>query len=560
MMHRQLVPRFVDAHLHDGLLRLPLVVVVPPSSNCSSASGSTSASRRRRNKARSGTRRTAGNKETKMRGGGGGHQQHLSSPTAVLGHATPPLRELYTLGRKLGQGQFGTTYLCTEIGTGAALACKSIAKRKLLTPEDVDDVRREIQIMHHLAGHASVVTIKGAYEDPLYVHIVMELCEGGELFDRIVERGYFSERKAAEIARVIVGVVEACHSLGVMHRDLKPENFLLLSRGDGEEEASSLKAIDFGLSVFFKPGQVFTDVVGSPYYVAPEVLCKHYGPEADVWTAGVIIYILLSGVPPFWADTQQGIFDAVLRGAIDFESDPWPAISDGAKDLIRRMLRSPPAERLTAHQVLCHPWVCENGVAPDRALDPAVLSRLKHFSAMNRLKKMALRVIAQNLSEEELAGLKEMFKAMDTDGSGAITFEELREGLRRHGSNLRESEIRDLMDAADVDRSGTIDYDEFIAATVHMSKLEREEHLLAAFAYFDKDGSGYITVDELEQACRDHNMADVGIDDIIREVDQDNDGRIDYGEFVAMMKKGIIGHGRLTMRHNSDGSVLHGAG
>ncbi|XP_062221331.1 calcium-dependent protein kinase 6-like [Phragmites australis] len=485
-----------------------------------------------------------------------GHQQHLSSPTAVLGHVTPPLRDLYALGRKLGQGQFGTTYLCTDLATGAALACKSIAKRKLLTPEDVDDVRREIQIMHHLAGHASVVTIKGAYEDPLYVHIVMELCEGGELFDRIVDRGYFSERKAAEIARVIVGVVEACHSLGVMHRDLKPENFLLKDRGHD----ASLKAIDFGLSVFFKPGQVFSDVVGSPYYVAPEVLCKHYGPEADVWTAGVIIYILLSGVPPFWAETQQGIFDAVLKGAIDFESEPWPSISDSAKDLIRRMLRSPPAERLTAHQVLCHPWICENGVAPDRALDPAVLSRLKQFSAMNKLKKMALRVIAQNLSEEELAGLKEMFKAMDTDGSGAITFEELKEGLRKYGSNLNEAEIRHLMDAADVDKSGTIDYDEFIAATVHMSKLEREEHLLAAFAYFDKDGSGYITVDELEQACREHNMADVGIDDIIREVDQDNDGRIDYGEFVAMMKKGILGNGRLTMRHTSDGSVLHGAG
>jgi calcium-dependent protein kinase len=444
--------------------------------------------------------------------GGGSHQQHLSSPTAVLGHVTPALRDLYAVGRKLGQGQFGTTYLCTELSTGAALACKSIAKRKLLTPEDV---RREIQIMHHLAGHASVVTIKGAYEDPLYVHIVMEL------FDRIVDRGYFSERKAAEIARVIVGVVEACHSLGVMHRDLKPENFLLKDKDRGHD-AASLKAIDFGLSVFFKPGQVFTDVVGSPYYVAPEVLCKHYGPEADVWTAGVIVYILLSGVPPFWAETQQGIFDAVLKGAIDFDSEPWPTVSDSAKDLIRRMLRSPPADRLSAHQVLCHPWICENGVAPDRALDPAVLTRLKQFSAMNRLKKMALRVIARSLSEEELAGLKEMFKAMDTDGSGAITFDELKEGLRRHGSNLRESEIRDLMDAADVDNSGTIDYDEFIAATVHMGKLEREEHLLAAFAYFDKDGSGYITVDELEQACRDHNMVDVGLDDIITEVDQDN--------------------------------------
>ncbi|WVZ73018.1 hypothetical protein U9M48_021385 [Paspalum notatum var. saurae] len=527
----------------------------------SSSSSTTGSQQYHHHRSRSRSRsRSRNSRNTSMRGGRQGHQQQLSSPTAVLGHATPPLRDLYSVGRKLGQGQFGTTYLCTELSTGTALACKSIAKRKLLTPEDVDDVRREIQIMHHLAGHASIVTIKGAYEDALYVHIVMELCEGGELFDRIVRRGYFSERKAAEIARVIVGVVEACHSLGVMHRDLKPENFLLVLNDEEEEIMGGLKAIDFGLSVFFKPGQVFTDVVGSPYYVAPEVLCKHYGPEADVWTAGVIIYILLSGVPPFWADTQQGIFDAVLRGAIDFDSDPWPAVSASAKDLIRGMLRSPPAHRLTAHQVLCHPWICDNAaVAPDRPLDPAVLSRLKHFSAMNRLKKMALRVIATSLSEEELAGLKEMFKAMDTDASGAITFDELKEGLRRHGSNLGESEIRDLMDAADVDRSGTIDYDEFIAATVHMSKLDREEHLLAAFAYFDKDGSGYITVDELEQACREHNMADV-VDDIIREVDQDNDGRIDYAEFVAMMKKGIIGHGMLTMRHTSDGSVLHGAG
>ncbi|CAI0427071.1 unnamed protein product [Linum tenue] len=306
----------------------------------------------------------------------------------VLGHRTPNIRDLYNLGRKLGQGQFGTTYLCTEISSGIEFACKSISKRKLIAREDVDDVRREIQIMHHLAGHKNIVTIKGAYEDPLYVHIVMELCSGGELFDRIIQRGHYSERKAAELTKIIVGVVEACHSLGVMHRDLKPENFLLVNKDDD----FSLKAIDFGLSVFFKPGQIFTDVVGSPYYVAPEVLLKHYGPEADVWTAGVILYILLSGVPPFWAETQQGIFDAVLKGHIDFDSDPWPLISESAKDLIRRMLSSHPKERLTAHEVLCHPWICENGVAPDRALDAAVLTRLKQFSAMNKLKKMALRV------------------------------------------------------------------------------------------------------------------------------------------------------------------------
>ncbi|KAL6514479.1 Calcium-dependent protein kinase 5 [Orobanche gracilis] len=473
----------------------------------------------------------------------------------VLGHKTANIRDLYVLGHKLGQGQFGTTYLCTEISTGIEYACKSISKRKLISKEDVNDVRREIQIMHHLAGHKNIVTIKGAYEDPLYVHIVMELCAGGELFDRIIHRGHYSEHKAAELTKIIVGVVEACHSLGVMHRDLKPENFLLVNRDDD----FSLKAIDFGLSVFFKPGQIFTDVVGSPYYVAPEVLLKHYGPEADVWTAGVIVYILLSGVPPFWAETQQGIFDAVLKGQIDFDSDPWPLISESAKDLIRKMLCMQPSERLTAHQVLCHPWICENGVAPDRALDPAVLSRLKQFSAMNKLKKMALRVIAESLSEEEIAGLREMFTAMDADNSGAITFDELKTGLRKYGSTLKDTEIRDLMDAADVDNSGTIDYGEFIAATIHLNKLEREEHVWAAFQYFDKDGSGYITVDELQQACVEHGMADVFLEDIIKEVDQDNDGRIDYEEFVAMMTKGNAGIGRRTMRNSLNISMRDAA-
>ncbi|KMZ75851.1 Calcium dependent protein kinase 6 [Zostera marina] len=466
-------------------------------------------------------------------------------PGSVLGHRTESLKDLYRLGQKLGQGQFGTTYLCVEISSGKNYACKSISKRKLISKDDVEDVRREIQIMHHLSGHKNVVQIKGAYEDQLYVHIVMEMCSGGELFDRIIHRGHYSERKAAESTKIIVGVVEACHSLGVMHRDLKPENFLLVDKDDD----SSLKAIDFGLSVFFKPGQVFKDVVGSPYYVAPEVLRKHYGQEADVWTAGVILYILLSGVPPFWAETQQGIFDAVLKADIDFQSEPWPLISESAKELITRMLCRNSSERFTARQVLAHPWIRENGVAPDKPLDPAVLSRLKQFSVMNRLKKMALRVIAESLSEEEIAGLREMFKAMDTDNSGAITFDELKAGLRRYGSTLKDTEIRDLMEAADVDKNGTIDYGEFIAATVHLNKLEREDHLIAAFSYFDMDGSGYITIDELQKACRDHNMADSYLEDVIKEVDQDNDGRIDYGEFVAMMRKGNkgLGFGRRTM-------------
>ncbi|CAL2239614.1 unnamed protein product [Prunus armeniaca] len=460
---------------------------------------------------------------------------------SVLQTRTGKLKEFYSLGRKLGQGQFGITFLCVEKATGKEFACKSIAKRKLLTDEDVEDVRREIQIMHHLAGHPNVISIKGAYEDAVAVHVVMELCAGGELFDRIIQRGHYTERKAAELTRTIVGVVEACHSLGVMHRDLKPENFLFVS----QDEDALLKTIDFGLSVFLKPGEKFSDVVGSPYYVAPEVLRKRYGPEADVWSAGVILYILLSGVPPFWAENEQGIFEQVLHGDLDFASDPWPSISDGAKDLVRRMLVRDPKRRMTAHEVLCHPWVQVDGVAPDKALDSAVLSRLKQFSAMNKLKKMALRVIAESLSEEEIAGLKEMFKIIDADNSGQITFEELKAGLKRFGANLKESEIYDLMQAADVDNSGTIDYGEFVAATLHLNKIEREDHLFAAFSYFDKDGSGYITPDELQLACEEFGIEDVRLEEMIREVDQDNDGRIDYNEFVAMMQKGnFVGPGK----------------
>jgi calcium-dependent protein kinase len=266
----------------------------------------------------------------------------------VLERKTADLRDHYIIGRRLGQGQFGTTYLCTEISTGFEYACKTIPKHKLITTEDVEDVRREIQIMHHLSGHKNVVAIKDVYEDSQAVHIVMELSAGGELFDRIQEKGHYSEQKAAELIRIIVSIVAMCHSLGVMHRDLKPENFLLLDKDDD----LSIKAIDFGLSVFFKPGQVFTQLVGSPYYIAPEVLHKRYGPEADVWSAGVILYVLLSGVPPFWAETQQGIFDAVLKGQIDFESEPWPKISESAKNLIRKMLCPCPKERLKAHEVL----------------------------------------------------------------------------------------------------------------------------------------------------------------------------------------------------------------
>lgn len=455
-------------------------------------------------------------------------------PDTVLGKPYSEVRSVYSLGRELGRGQFGVTYFCTEISTGLKFACKTIPKKKLISKHDKEDMKKEINIMQHLSGQSNIVEFRGAYEDKDSVHLVMELCEGGELFDRIITRGQYSERAAASICRAIVNVVHACNFMGVMHRDLKPENFLLSDKS----ENSLLKATDFGLSVFLEEGKVYRDVVGSAYYVAPEVLQRRYGKEADIWSAGVILYILLSGVPPFWAETEKGIFDAILKGHVDFKSKPWPSISSSAKDLILKMLTQDPKKRITSAQVLEHPWIREGG-ASDKPIDSAVLSRMNQFRAMNKLKKLALKVIAENLSKEEIQGLKAMFANMDTDNSGTITYEELKAGLARLGSKLTEDEVRQLMEAADVDGNGTIDYIEFITATMHKHKLERDDHVFRAFQYFDRDNSGFITRDELEAAMKEYEMGDeAAIREIISEVDTDNDGKINYDEFCTMMRSG----------------------
>ncbi|CAK7346122.1 unnamed protein product [Dovyalis caffra] len=433
----------------------------------------------------------------------------------ILGKPYIDITTIYDLDKELGRGQFGITYLCTEKATGRNYACKSISSRKLVSAKDIEDVRREILILEHLTGQPNIVEFRGAYEDKQNLHLVMELCYGGELFDRIIAKGTYSEKEAATIIRQIVNVVHVCHFMGVFHRDLKPENFLFASK----EENAPIKATDFGLSVFIEEGKVYKDIVGTPDYSAPELLRRSYGKEVDVWSAGIILYILLSGISAFWAETEKGIFDAILEGNLDLHSDPWPNISSSAKDLIKKMIRNDPKRRITAAQALEHPWMKVDGGASGKPVDSAVLIRMKQFRAMNKLKKLALKVIAENLSEEEIKGSKQMFSNMDTD---------------RSGSKLTEVEIKQLMDA-----NGTLDYVEFITATMHRHRLDKEENLYKAFQYFDKANRGFITREELRQAMAQYGMGDdAAIDEVIEDVDTDKDGNIHYEDFAAMMRKG----------------------
>ncbi|ONM58763.1 Calcium-dependent protein kinase 7 [Zea mays] len=394
----------------------------------------------------------------------------------------------YELGAELGRGEFGVTYLCTDRASGEALACKSISKKKLRTAVDLEDVRREVEIMRHLPKHPNVVTLRDTYEDDNAVHLVMELCEGGELFDRIVARGHYTERAAALVLRTIVEVVQMCHKHGVMHRDLKPENFLFANK----KESAALKAIDFGLSVFFTP------------------------------------------------ETEQGVAQAIIRSVIDFKRDPWPRVSDNAKDLVRGMLNPDPKRRLTAHQVLGHPWLQNIKKAPNVNLGETVKARLQQFSVMNKFKKHALRVIAEHLSVEEAADIKDMFEKMDLNKDQMLSFEELKLGLHKFGHQMPDADVQTLMEAADADGNGSLNYGEFVTLFVHLRKIGNDEHLHKAFAYFDRNQSGYIEIDELRESLADdlgQNREEI-INAIIRDVDTDKDGKISYDEFATMMKAG----------------------
>ncbi|CAM8966831.1 unnamed protein product [Rhodiola kirilowii] len=284
-------------------------------------------------------------------------RDHSSAVNKLVVLKAPDGREIqraYQIGDEVGRGEFGVTYSCIERYSGNVYACKSISKNKFKMADYIECVRREVEVMKHLPGHVNIVNIRHTFEDNDAVHLVMnELCLGRSLLDRIVAKGHYTERAAADVMKTIAKVVKTCHENGVMHRDLKLEHFLYAYK----RESAPLKLIDFGISTCFEPGERFYDRCGTIYYMAPEVLKWNYGPEVDVWSAGVILYTLLCGVLPFLGETLQEIAQAILGAELDFQRDPWPKVSENAKDLVRKMLDRDPLARLTPQQVVEHPWL-----------------------------------------------------------------------------------------------------------------------------------------------------------------------------------------------------------
>ncbi|KAK8708305.1 hypothetical protein V6N13_059349 [Hibiscus sabdariffa] len=248
----------------------------------------------------------------------------------------------YFKGDLIGQGKFGSVWLCRSRTTGVDFACKTLQKGE-------ETVHREVEIMQHLSGHPGVVTLQAVYEEPDCFHLVMELCSGGRLIDKMAE-GQYSEQRAANIFKDVMSVIKYCHEMGVVHRDIKPENILLTTSG-------KIKLADFGLAMRISNGQTLSGLAGSPAYVAPEVLLGNYSEKVDVWSAGVLLHALLVGVLPFQGDSMKEVFKAIKNVNLDFHSGIWESVSKPARDMLGRMLTRDVSSRITADEVLRHPWI-----------------------------------------------------------------------------------------------------------------------------------------------------------------------------------------------------------
>lgn len=442
---------------------------------------------------------------------------------SVTGFEFRKIAKDYTFEKQLGEGHYGVVRLGMNKKTKEKVAIKSILKKKV---KRIEILKREIDVMKEL-NHPNIIKLLDVYEDEAYLHLVMELCKGGELFERIIKAGSLSELQAAQIMHQVLDALAYCHKKHIAHRDLKPENFLFTT----DAPDAPLKIIDFGLSNFFETekDKFMKTRVGTPYYLAPEVLDRHFDEKCDLWSAGVIFYILLCGYPPFNGPSDKDIFFAIKRGKFTFPEEEWSGISQEAKDMIKSLLQMDPKRRPSAEEALKHPWITSrlkissnagasidpskakaqpsasvSGSTPPRQavgtpgvgmLPQNAIESLKKFAALSKLKRKAFGLISKQLSGDDIEELGYHFRSIDQDNNKVITPKELVEAIGFHATS---EEIKDIFAALDANGDGVINYEEFLNAASVRREYLKEERIKKAFDIFDKRGTGVVSVREFE--------------------------------------------------------------
>ena len=439
---------------------------------------------------------------------------NMSQTTNILGKESQRDVNLYYEISKnlLGKGSYGKVHLGYLKGTNIQRAIKIIEKSKV---KNVERFKLEVEIMMKL-DHPNVLRLYDYFEDKKNVYLILELCSGGELFDRIIEKKYYNETEARVIFKQIMKAIIHCHKQGVCHRDLKPENFIMISKND----PYTLKLIDFGLSRTFdskddmilqakkqpenipqskrQTRAVLVTKAGTPFYIAPEVLTGNYNEKCDVWSAGVILYILFCGYPPFYGESNKQILEEVKRGKLDFSSIEWSNKSTQAIDIIKKMVVNHEV-RLFADEVLKHEWMaCDKEKKISSNKVKKLFSNMKDYSKLDFARRTMIYFLARNFYEEEIAAYHKYFDLFDPTSQGCISLENFKNVFVEH-LKLPSEEIEQVFKNIDIFERGTLGYSQFIASAIHYSKYFTEKRLLVFFQLADLDKSGKISQDNLDR-------------------------------------------------------------
>ena len=446
--------------------------------------------------------------------------------------------DFYTMERKLGDGSFGEVYKVKHKKLGVIRAMKKILRIKKST-ESENEINNEIDLLKCI-DHPNIVKIVEFFITDTAYFIITELCSGGELYDMIINKGSLDEIKAGYIMFQLFSAILNCHNKNIIHRDLKPENILIDREDNGYYQ---IKIIDFGTAKIFEKDKAEQKVIGSCYYIAPEVLSKNYNEKCDLWSCGVILYILLTGRPPFGGPNEDDIIKKIKRGIYD--ESYLCSNSDEVKDLIRNLLNMDPNERLSAEASLAHEWFEKIGTR-DRILDLSAnliddyLKKLINFKYQSKFQEAALTfLVHNNLHLPEVQEIYNVFNAIDGNCDGKINKTELFQTLKKFYNNKRSEtqiliEVDTIFKNIDNDGNGSIEYEEFVRAVIGKEKLLSDDFIKHTFNFFDKDQSGEITIEELKHIFN-NKISEEKIKKIIQDIDIDGNQEINYEEFKHMM-------------------------
>ena len=457
--------------------------------------------------------------------------------------ASGDFESTYLKTQILGSGGYSTVYRVQNKKTKKFYACKELAKKRI---KDIEKFKNEVNIMSK-CDHPNIVKLYEIYESGSKYQLVMEECTGGTLFSRLLDKieddgETFSEKDAAIIFKQIISAINYCHDQNIVHRDLKMENVLFMEKG----KSLDIKIIDFGLSQYAqyhlvnlmemisteKVKNITMNIsVGTPRYVAPEVINGKYNEKCDIWSAGVILYAMLSGKFPFNGKTNKEICKSIIKKTFDLTKSPWENISKEAKDLISNMLCDE-NKRYSSEKVLNHPWLTKlapNNKIPISNLDVKIL---ENYQNTCNFEKLILTSITTLLKESEIKELKDIFDSIDTNKDGTLTPNEVKSALKKF---MEESEINKIFGGIDTNNSNKIEYSEFISALLEKKEFLKKEKLLESFRMLDKDDDGKISKEEIKKVLNNEDFNEKDLTELISKFDLDNDGLIDYDEFVTNM-------------------------